>query len=483
MSHVEKQINLSDIEKQILWGLSSVTQELTNNYDIIIKSNFNVDPSNFDVHDWDEDKLNVFVSQKNPNGSGWSNKEFKLLLEEKVHVENLHEFLDSILNGGRGLDHEGVIKIIEEDRRAEKLEDLLEKKEKNGNLEMGGKNTVRLTKALTEFSKCLDAFVEGSSVQADSISNSKIVQWLEGQDPGRKVDGKNAQYLFGGFQVSGQLSFDENFYNKSDYIVLDSLGFPYKEKGFEEFVRTQPESGRFNYEELIAENVFNDQLPVVIPDVLPIDSYKGINLSLIDAWAAKIQGAAAIPGNIGLPAAYSLAAAGKLPYGPVVLGIITWKFVFMVGIPAVLIPRFLTGVAARTALFCEKLDGEFAPQASFHGKPTFFLYTNKKELALVAAFVKSPKLRRMVLNIHQKVDYGGLDKGYLDYMEVIEFLDVSDIKNTPRTADKLMLDYKGKERMFRYNERSMDTGVTSKVANSNKGGLASRFKDKFLNIF
>lgn len=466
-------VQLSDIEQQILWGMSSVTQELRNNYSGIIRANFNVDPD--ELEDISRSELESLAS-----GTGWTERELKHLLEERQHIEELHEFLDSILNGGSGIDHDTVVKIVEEDRRAERIEEMLGSKYESGNLEMGGKNTVKLTKALTEFSKCLKAFVDGSSVKTEKISNPKSIERLEKWEPVRKVSGKNGRYLFGGLQLRGDLSFDEKFYSKADYIVLDSLDFEYRNRGFREFIRTQPKSGRFNYEELVAENVFRDQLPVIIPDVMPISSYRGINLDILDDYAAKAQGAAAIPGNFGLPVLGSMALNGTLPPVPVFAGIITWKLVFMVGIPAALLPRLLTGVAARMALVCEKLETGVAGKTS--GKPSFLLYTNKKEMALVAAFVKNPELRKKVLEVHSIFGFGGLEKEYLDYMEEIGFPGFADIKHAPSEADKLKLSYKGETRMVRYHETGIDTEVTADIT-AGSGKKVSGLKDRIMNFF
>lgn len=461
MSYVKMDIKLSDIEKEILYGISTTVQELRKNYEIIIKANFNVNIEEYNPEEWDEEHFNLFVVKNNPDGSGWSNDEFKSLIKEKVHLERLFKHLESILNDYESLDTQGVIDIIEEDRRAEKIENLLEKKQENGNLEMGGKNTVRLTKALTELSKCLKQFEESSSVDGSSVENSKIVGWLDNLEPPAGVEGKNADYIFGGIKIKGghQPSFDEESYAKSDYIVLDSLDFSFKENGFEDFIKEQPGAGRFNYEELIAENVFKDRLPVIIPDVLPIGNFKGINLNMIDKYAGAITGAAAIPGNTVLPAAYGAALAGALPYQPVFLGIVTWKAIFMFGLPSVLIPRLLTGVAARMALFCEKLEKEFAVNSGGN-KPTFYLYTNKKEAALIAAFAKFPELRRRVIEIHSMLDFGGLNEQYLNYMEEVKFSGTpSDIPSNPMGGNQLRLQYKGEQALANYKTRKFETDV------------------------
>ncbi|MFB6213392.1 MAG: hypothetical protein ABEJ07_02415 [Candidatus Nanohaloarchaea archaeon] len=407
------------------------------------------------------------MAQNNPEDSGWSDQEFKLLLNEKVRIQKLHDYLDSILNGGRGIDHAGVRDIIEEDRRTEKVESLLEEKEKNGRLEMGGKNTVKLNKALTEFSKCLKAFEEGTRIQTESLPEQRIVSLIENNDFASSVQGENGRYILGGIQFHGEVRFNEDKYQESDYIVLDSLNFPYQEKGFREFIKTQPESGRFDYEELISENVFRDQLPVVIPDVLPVDSYKGWDLTKIDDWSGRVQGGAGIVGNTALPAAMGLAAKGALPWEPVFYGVVVWKFVFMIGVPAVTLPRLLTAVAGRMALFCEKLDGCFASGVE-KSEPAFFLYTNKKEAALIHLFMRYPEIRRAILKFHQSAEYGGLEEKYLNYIEEVEFFSggVDEIKESPKKGRKLRLEYSGQERIVSYSIRSIDTELTERIARS-----------------
>ncbi|MFB6115916.1 MAG: hypothetical protein ABEK10_00235 [Candidatus Nanosalina sp.] len=438
MSHAEKEVLLSDVEREILWGISTTTQELRNNYRIILRTN--------------------------KGSEGWSDEELEFLEKEMKHIEELHSHLESLLNQAETMNRDRVKEIIKEERNAERIEGLLEKKYENGNLEMGGKNTVKLTKALSEFAEVLKTFEKHSYAQTDSLDRKKFRDKLKSIDGFQGVNGENGKYLFGGIRVKGELKFEEEGYSKSDYIVLDSLNFPYREKGFEEFVRRQPNSGRFDYEELISENVFREQKPVVIPDVIPSDSYRGFDLTKIDDWNKRIQVAAFPIGNFGLPAAIGLASQGALPMEPVMIGAITWKTCMMGVLPMITLPRILTAVGARMALFCEKLDSYFAARAD-EEEPTFFLYVTLKEAPLIAAFMKSPKLRRKVLEIHHLAGFEGLEEEYLDYMEEIEFIPegLDEMQQNPENSEKFALDYNGRKRVVRYSEQSFDTGVTSEI--------------------
>jgi hypothetical protein len=455
---------LPEMEEELLYGISTVTQELRKNYARILEYN-----------------------SDNPS---WSDEDKKVLKEEKERIETLHNKLDKKLSEGQSIENRTFVKIIREERNAEKVEQFLEEKYQNGNLKFGGKNTLKLTKSLRELSESLEVYERDiyPSIQDEKELDEQSLMskaWSLKDIPGKKATSKavdisedqsvetpNGIFYFGTVGKNQSIDLDLKEYKNSDFLVVDSLGFDYKHREFREYIREQPTAGRFDYSSIISENIFRDQLPILLNDVMPTESIGKLNLSIIDTLNSKVQLGAPIIGKGVLPASTYLASEGVIPVNAAFVGAIflKWQVLAPITITGVFLPRTLTALGARSAIFCEKIDSGFASNIGL-SKPSFYLKLHIKEAPLILLFLKFPELREFTIKLHRKFGYPGLQNDYTNILKEVKF--------TP-DGKKLPIEYKGEKKVVGYLEKEIDTGIGEVESTSSKlKNLVSRLGSLF----
>lgn len=383
------------------------------------------------------------------------------LVEKEIDVlEDIFQYLDSVLNGSGTVDRSRMKRLLEEESQAEEISRKLEQKFKEDGLEMGGNRGLKYINSLEDLTQ--------GFINYERIQEKRQGQTESGPRAMKKLSTSSANYILTFQQHSKMAKMTDGIYEKSDALVIENAQ-PHRLQNRPWVNKEIPGEDIENaFQSIMFRNLVQGQKPVYTVD-LSLKGQKGpfengetnetkenIRMLIHEQGGAAAYLSAAV-GTMGGTMAFDpgLMSLSFIPMG-VAFTMALSANLFEKGIDVdtskLRLLEFFNPSVMRSAVIAEKLDDYLGPKLAKEkgSKPTIYLNYGLAHQD-IKIFLEKPKLRKFIIKLHSAGNFPTMEEKSASLVTEFTF--------GPNKKHYLETTYQGQHTETYYSVQTIDTGL------------------------